>query len=228
MPRRPEPVSRRERPAKPALTRAGIVATAVRVMRSEGLERVTMRRLAAELDTGPASLYVYVANTTELHAEILEAMLGEVDLGPVGAAGDWRDRIDAVLGSYGRVLVENPGLARSALVARPSGANYLNLVEALLTLLNEGGIPDAQAAWGLDLLLQNATASVVEHPGREGSNSVGEDWDSLAEALADASPAGTPRVAALGTQLMSGTAQSRRKWAIRVLLDGMKHTSLPE
>ena len=73
-----EPRSRRERPAKPALTRAGIVAAAVEVMRSEGLERVTMRRLAQELDTGPASLYVYVANTAELHAAVLDELLGDL------------------------------------------------------------------------------------------------------------------------------------------------------
>ena len=228
MPRRPEPVSRRERPAKPALTRAGIVATAVRVMRAEGLERVTMRRLATELDTGAASLYVYVANTAELHAAILEEMLGEVDLGPANAAGDWRDRVDAVLGSYDRVLVENPGLARSALVARPSGPNYLNLLEGLLALLGEGGVPDAQAAWGVDLLLQNSTTSVVEHSGREQSIDGGEEWSLLADALEDASPATTPRVAALGTQLLCGTPEQRRKWAIRMLLDGMLHTPLPE
>src|ERR1022692_1858482 len=57
------PVSRRERPAKSALTREGIVAAAVGVMQAEGLDRVTMRRLAQELDTGAASLYVYVRNT---------------------------------------------------------------------------------------------------------------------------------------------------------------------
>ena len=45
-------------------------------MRAEGLEHVTMRRLAAELDTGPASLYVYVRNTAELHAAMLEGLLG--------------------------------------------------------------------------------------------------------------------------------------------------------
>ncbi|WP_323136054.1 TetR/AcrR family transcriptional regulator [Streptomyces sp. NBC_01481] len=86
------PLSRRERPAKPALTRAGIIAAEVRIMWSEGLQKVTMRRLAQELDTGPASLYVYVRNTAELHAAVLDELLGSVDMTPVSADGDWRDR----------------------------------------------------------------------------------------------------------------------------------------
>ena len=45
-------------------------------MQAEGLDRVTMRRLAQELDTGAASLYVYVRNTAELHAAMLEELLG--------------------------------------------------------------------------------------------------------------------------------------------------------
>src|SRR5271156_4994644 len=114
-------ISRRERPAKPALTRAGIVATAVQVMQAEGLDRVTMRRLAQELDTGPASLYVYLRNTAELHAAVLDELLGQVDLGPARAHGDWSERIIEVLGSYTLVLYAHPSLARSALVARPSG-----------------------------------------------------------------------------------------------------------
>ncbi|MFK4274211.1 TetR/AcrR family transcriptional regulator, partial [Streptomyces milbemycinicus] len=71
---RREPISR-ERPAKPALSRRWIVDTAVRIMRAEGLGKVTMRRLAQELDTGPSSLYVYVANTAELHAAVLDSLL---------------------------------------------------------------------------------------------------------------------------------------------------------
>ena len=238
-PARHEPVSRRNRPAKPALTKAGIIATAVRVMRAEGLERVTMRRLATELDTGPASLYVYVANTAELHAAILEELLGEVDLSPAadhdqgGASGgpdgvgDWRERMDAVLGSYSRVLDENPGLARSALVARPTGPNYLSLLEALLTLLDEGGVPDDRAAWGVDILLLVATASVVEHAGHGDQGPGSAEWNSLATALEEASPTATPHVAALGSALMSGTPHLRRKWAIRMLLEGTEHTPLP-
>jgi AcrR family transcriptional regulator len=75
---------RRERPAKPALTREGIVAAAVAVMRAEGVERVTMRRLAKELDTGAASLYVYVKDTEELHAAVLDELLAEVVLTGAG------------------------------------------------------------------------------------------------------------------------------------------------
>src|ERR1700753_803714 len=92
--------SRRERPAKPALSRPGIVTAAAARMRAEGLERVTMRRLADQLDTGPASLYVYVRDTADLHAAVLEEMLGEVDLTAATGAGDWRARLTAVLRSY--------------------------------------------------------------------------------------------------------------------------------
>jgi AcrR family transcriptional regulator len=70
--------SRRQRPAKPALTRHGIVDAAVSIMQSQGLGKVTMRSVAAALDTGPASLYVYVRDVEDLHAQILDAQLAPV------------------------------------------------------------------------------------------------------------------------------------------------------
>ncbi|WP_399894245.1 TetR/AcrR family transcriptional regulator [Streptomyces sp. BBFR51] len=225
--RNPRP-GRRERPAKPALTREGIVATAVRVLRAEGLQRVTMRRLAQELDTGPASLYVYVASTAELHAAVLDEFLGEVDLGPVRAAGDWRERVEAVLGSYEDVLYQHPGLARSAVSARPFGPNFLNLLEGLLSLLKEGGVPDDRAAWGVDVLLLVATAGAAEQSTRAQSPHADEEWSGLTEALRDASPQEHPNVAARADQLLSGTPELRRTWALRMLLDGTLHTPLPE
>src|ERR1700760_2305586 len=117
-----EPRSRRQRPSKPALTRPGIVAAAVEIMGAEGLAKVTARRLAQELDTGPASLYVYFRNTAELHAAILDELLGTI---PAPVAGDWRDQLKRVLTDYTVLLFEHPSLARSALVSRPSGEHYV-------------------------------------------------------------------------------------------------------
>jgi AcrR family transcriptional regulator len=219
--------SRRERPAKAALTRAGIIATAVELMRAEGLERVTMRRLAQELDTGPASLYVYVRNTAELHAAVLDDLLGAVDLGPAEAIGDWRDRLVQVLTSYTMVLFEHPGLAQSALVARPSGEHYLDLLEALLSLLSEGGIPADRAAWAVDLLLQFATATATEHATRGRAIDGKNEQDALTSALRGASVETHPHIAALGTELLSGTGHARLAWGFHLLINGAQHTPRP-
>ncbi|UKY54473.1 TetR/AcrR family transcriptional regulator [Streptomyces inhibens] len=220
--------SRRERPSKPALTRAGIIATAVELMRAEGLQRVTMRRLAQELDTGPASLYVYVRNTAELHAAVLDELLGAVDLSPVEAAGDWRDRLVRALTSYTTVLFEHPGLARSALVARPSGRRYLDLLEALLSLLGEGGVPDDRAAWVLDLLLQFGTATAAEHATRDRAANAQAEQDALTTALRTTSRETHPHIAAIGAELLSGSGQDRLAWGFHVLINGSLHTPRPD
>lgn len=221
------PRSSRERPAKPALTRDGIVATGVRIMRAEGLRRVTMRRLAQELDTGPASLYVYVRNTAELHAAILEELLGEVDLSPVKAGGPWRERLVAVLTSYTIVLFAHPSLAHSALLARPSGPNYFALAEALLALLAEGDVPGPQAAWGVDTLLQLATATAAEQSARDRDADAQDEHEALAAAVRGADPGMYPHITAVSGELMSGTPTQRLTWTFTMLVNGILHTPRP-
>ncbi|MGO9500779.1 MAG: TetR/AcrR family transcriptional regulator [Streptosporangiaceae bacterium] len=222
-------MSRRERPAKPALTRDGIFAAAVRLMQAEGLDRVTMRRLAQELDTGAASLYVYVRNTAELHAAMLEQLLGAVDLSPVTAAGDWRDRLVSVLWSYTRILFGQPGLAQSVLVTRPSGPAYLSLAEGVLALLS-GGVSADRAAWAVDILLHFATATstAAEQGTRERAIDAGDEEDALAVALR-AAPAGTfPHIAALGVDELLSGGEERLTWGFRVLISGILQTPRPQ
>ena len=220
-----EPRSRRDRPAKPALTRAGIVAAAVEIMRAEGLPKVTVRRLAQDLDTGPASLYVYFRNTAELHAAILDELLGTVP--PPPAEGDWRDRLEKVLADYTVMLFQHPSLARSALVARPRGQHYLNLVEALLALLDEGGVPPAQAAWGLDILLQFGTATAAEQGTRTESVDAEDEWDAMLRALHTTSATTHPHVTALASLLVSGAPGQRLSWGLRMLINGILATPVP-
>ncbi|MDQ0584874.1 TetR/AcrR family transcriptional regulator [Streptomyces rishiriensis] len=216
------PRSRRERPAKPALTREAIVAAALAVLRAEGLRKVTMRRLAQELDTGPASLYVYVRNTAELHAAVLDELLGTALPAPAG--GSWRERLEEVLTAYTAMLFAYPDLARSALTTRPSGPHYLDLIETLLALLDEGGVPPAQAAWGVDLLLQHATATAAEHTDEASQ----EDWDALRHAVREAPERTHPHIAGLAGPLLSGPPEARLSWGFRTLIGGIERTAVPE
>ncbi|PRY35737.1 TetR/AcrR family transcriptional regulator [Umezawaea tangerina] len=219
------PRSRRDRPAKPALSRAGIVALAVDLVRAEGLKRVTMRRLAQELDTGAASLYVYVRNTAELHAAVLDELIGSVDLSPVTAEGDWRDRLAQVVTSYTWLLFRHPGLAQSALVARPSGDNYLALIEGLLALFEQGGVPSGQAAWGVDVLMLHSTASAAEHASEDKDEAADASaWETLTSKVLGASAETHPHVAAVGADLLSGPPTARRDWILRALVNGIATT----
>lgn len=212
--------SRRERPAKPALSREWIVAETIEIMRAEGLEKATMRRVAQALDTGPASLYVYVANTAELHAAVLDELMASLEPGE----GDWRARLEGLLGSYADVLYTYPGLARSALLLRPTGPHAVRLYDTILGLLLEGGIGASRAAWGVDLLLQYVTASAAEHstPGPESVRESGQgQLHALTVALRAADPEVAPHVAAHADAVVSGTPAERTSWALAALVAGI-------
>lgn len=213
-------MSRRERPAKPALTRQGIIETALSILREEGLDKVTMRRVAAALDSGHASLYVYVRDTEDLHAQILDVLLGELSPSADGA-GTWRDRLKALLISYVELLFRYPEIARMAMSTQPSGPNYLALVETIAALLGEGGVTGRAAAWGVDLLVLYPTAVAVEHGAAGSAVQKAEDLSALATQLAYVDGERYPHIARLGTELVSGDGAERFDWAFNVLLDGI-------
>lgn len=219
-PSRREPVSRRERPAKQALSRDGLVALAFRIMLDEGLERVTMRRLAAELDTGPASLYVYVRNTAELHGALLDELLAELVLPVVQPSDDWDDLVELLCG-YARLLHRHPGLARSLLTLLPHGPRYLRLFDTVLGLLLVGGVRPRAAAWGADLLIGHAVAAAAEHGTRDETVLGSAEFDNLISVAREAPADEFPHLARVRDELFSGTGEERMRWSLRALITGI-------
>ena len=215
--------SRRERPAKPALTRQGIITSALSIMREEGLEKVTMRHIAEALDTGAASLYVYVQNVEDLHVQILDELLKPI-FETHTTKGTWQQRLKKLLTDYTLVLFQQPEIARMAMSTQPSGPHYILLIDTLLALLNEGGVPDREAAWAVDLLLMFATATAVEHSLPRPSHKSPAEESALALEIASLDEAMYPQIARLGIELLSGTGPDRFQWGIDVLLAGIVHT----
>lgn len=212
--------SRRERPSKRALSLEWIVAETVTIMEAEGLDKVTMRRVAQALDTGPASLYVYVANTAELHAAVLDSLIRPLT---VPQEGDWDERLVGLLRSYGALLHAHRGLARSAIRLKPNGPNFVVLYDQILGLLIEAGIDVVQAAWGVNVLLQYVTADAAEHSDNPDTNGI----DDLRRTLGGADPALTPHVATYANELISGNPEDRWMWGLQVLLAGITRTPVP-
>jgi hypothetical protein len=128
---------------------------------------------------------------------------------------DWRDSLIELLSAYTLLLDRYPSLARSVLLLRPAGPNYMRLIDTALGLLLAGGVPPRQAAWGVDLLLQMATASAAEHGGGDQAD------DQQIEAVRTADPADFPHIGRVRDELFSGTGMDRQRWAFAAAIAGI-------
>ncbi|WP_412541363.1 TetR/AcrR family transcriptional regulator [Longispora sp. K20-0274] len=151
----------KRRSTKQPLSREAILAAAFRILDAEGLDAVTMRRIADELDTGPASLYAHVANKDELYNLLLDQAAGEMVL-PAPDADNWQDRAKHFIRELNRVLTSHKDLGRAALARIPISPNALAASEALLAILRAGGVPDQDCAWSADILSLYAVAHAYE------------------------------------------------------------------
>ncbi|MEU5864178.1 TetR/AcrR family transcriptional regulator [Nonomuraea sp. NPDC047529] len=143
--------SRKPAPIRRQLSQDLIVETGLRVLDAEGLDALSMRRVAQELDTGPASLYAHVANKEELLELVYDRVLGEIRL-PERDPGRWKDQLRAYALEVYRVLNKHAEVARAALANIPTGENSLRTGEFVYGLMVEAGMPPREAALCLDRL----------------------------------------------------------------------------
>ena len=203
-----------------SLSREAVVDTAMKIMNTRGLDKVTMRAIAHDLNTGPASIYVHVRSVVQLHGFMLDHLFSTIDL--TGGTGDWRSRVKRLLLDSMTVLLEHPELARSAVTARPTGDGSLRFVDRLLELLEEGGVSHARAAWGVDLLLLHATASAAEHSADDENDE--RALNAFREGL---STDKFPHLTAAQDVIFAGLGTERAHWAIDAILAGMAQTPVP-
>ena len=95
------------------LTRERIIAAALRVMDTDGLEAVSMRRIAREVGVEAMSLYHHVRDKEDVLDGICEAVMREFEY-PDGA-GDISERLRAGARSYRRILQAHPDVVAHTL-----------------------------------------------------------------------------------------------------------------
>jgi AcrR family transcriptional regulator len=222
-----QPVSRRSRPAKAPLTREVIVETGLAVLDRDGMDALTMRRVAQELDTGAASLYVYVTNRDDLLAAMLDHALAGVSPRP-SRRGSWQFRLTALLTATVDAMARHEGLAVVALGTLPTGLNALLIFERMIGLLREAGLDDATVSWAADLLYLHAVAVAAEQSVYNAKAALGQTEAGVLRSAAEqyaALPADRyPLITSMGERLLAGSGDQRARWALNVLLNGILHT----
>lgn len=155
--------------ARAGLTREGVLRAALALADADGLDAVTMRRLAASLGVEAMSLYNHVPGKNELHAGLADLVWSDVDLAV--DESDWRAALHRLCGSAHRALLAHPWFFRLPLAA--GGPARLAVIDATLAHLERGGIPPATVFHALHVL---------------DGHVYGYSWQALEFAPADAVP----------------------------------------
>ncbi|MBB5934181.1 TetR/AcrR family transcriptional regulator C-terminal domain-containing protein [Streptomyces zagrosensis] len=153
---------RRSSRGEPPLTRARIVEAAVALLDEEGIERLTMRRLAERLTVMAPSLYWHVDTKDDVIDLAVDAIFGEVPPA-TGHASHWRDDVSAVLTAWRAALLRHPWAAAVPARRRPTiGPNFLAWMEILQATLVRAGFTEkslSAATWALYNHVMGSAAS---------------------------------------------------------------------
>jgi AcrR family transcriptional regulator len=210
--------STRDRPAKAPLSQDAVVDAALAILRSDGLDAVTMRRVATALDTGAASLYLYVAGRYGLLRAMQDRIIATVEL-EAADPSRWRAQLHSLLVRVRLALAAHPGIAATAMAEPPTTAAVLRLVENLLGILLAAGLDPRGAAWASDVFVLLATAAAIEADVRR--TDPREQADELYGTFTGLPPDRFPLITAHAAQLVAGDGDERFCFAVDVVIDGM-------
>jgi AcrR family transcriptional regulator len=138
-----------------------IVDTALRLLDRDGLDGVSMRRVAEELGTGAASLYAHVANKEELLDLLLDRVVGGVDV-PDPDPERWQEQIRDVGIQMYRIYKAHRDIALVNLGSIPTSENGLRIADRMMAIMLAGGVPPRVAGWALDRLALYISADAFE------------------------------------------------------------------
>ena len=213
----------RQRGAKAPLSREAVVRAALDCLHEGGPAGLTMRKVAARLETGPASLYVYVRDLRELQVLVLDSIASKVPRTSARASGE--ARVVELLLDYASRLWAFRGAARLALLTPPTGPAFLDLLETAMASLVSMGLSVPEAARVGDALFLLTTATIAEQDARRADGAGRSIPDLYDAALADVS-AGHPLLAAGHKALRSEEGEPRLEWSIRTFLSGVPRSEV--
>ncbi|WP_042431800.1 TetR/AcrR family transcriptional regulator [Streptacidiphilus anmyonensis] len=132
---------------QPSLSVESVVEAAVALADAEGLESVSMRRIASELGVGTMSLYRYVETKDDLLDLMIDQVMGEGDRPPRRA--DWRAELRGIGLRYRTLVLRHPWVLGVSASRTPLGPNVLDNTERMLSAMDGQGIGiDAMARLG--------------------------------------------------------------------------------
>lgn len=119
------------------LTRDRVLSTAVALADQEGIEALSMRKLAQAFDVVPMALYRHVANKDELLDALVDVVIGEID--PPLEGVDWKEALRTRILSARRALLRHPWASRLMESRTTPTPVVLGYMDSMIGMFRTGG-----------------------------------------------------------------------------------------
>ena len=183
------------------LSRARIISAAVDLIEREGVEAVSMRRIAALLDCGVMSLYNHVPSKAALLDDVAERVISGIEFTAMPGAS-WEEQVRAQARAF-RAIARKYPRSTMLVVSRPTPSlTGLRPIENALATLREAGCGGNEAVLIVHAFIAFIMGSLLREvgvtPGQHDDEASGTGA-MVATGLAD--PAEFPQVTSLAAEL---------------------------
>jgi AcrR family transcriptional regulator len=234
--RPPDRAARSSRKREP-ISHTTIVNGAIELLDRDGLDALSMRRLAEELSIGAASLYWHVGSKDGLLDLVLDQVTGETKI-PEPDPDRWQDQLKDVARAQRAISVRHPWVVRVSAGRIPMGPNSLRHSEHVLAILRAAGFPSHVAVQGYLLLVSAVNGFTIDETGLDDSPNVidlprdGESRQHAAEMARDyfaaLPPSQFPYMTALADEFALADLDERFELLIDTFVDGLaRHVVKP-
>ncbi len=162
-----ERTARASRVAAPGIGREALIDRALEIADTDGLDAVTIRRLAQEFSVTPMALYWHVKNKDELLAAMGDRLFDGLDLSSVPESLPWLDQLSGILTALVAAMRRHPGsveLGAHQLLQNEPGRV---LSERFLELLRRAGFSVRERSVLAHSALRTAMSLIMTQPGAE-------------------------------------------------------------
>jgi AcrR family transcriptional regulator len=202
------------------LTRQRVVQAALRLMDTEGLEAVTMRRIGRELGVEAMSLYNHVRDKEDILDSICEEVVGEFE---APTAVGWAEAARAAAFEYRRLLLAHPNvLTLMTERKRPfSSLNALRVYEYALEVFRSAGLTEMDAIQAFHSFGSYILGAVTMELGLM-VGSPNEDEDAHREMARLVASADLPRLQEALPHMVNCDLDEQFAFGLDLLIDGIR------
>jgi AcrR family transcriptional regulator len=141
----PEKPARRRRGGREPVTPQRVTDAAIAIIDAEGLDALTMRRLATDLGVEPMTIYRQLASKDAILASVAEQLWATLPVAPPAPGGTWRETFATMWAGLHGLMQAHPNaiplIARGGGLSASAGAGTLGM----LAMLRDAGLDPAEA-----------------------------------------------------------------------------------